>query len=296
MAPDITADETDRRRRRRDIGKARPKGVVPHLPDPEDLELNCEWLTRAFKPPAEYTFEAFHRASQRRIDSCTITFRNGSDRRKFRFDEQDDLRGTGAKIRANVDSIGGGWLRMPLLSAPEASDLWSALCRVGQILEHYDERDETRKWLEQLLDVATPLRGYTLADPGPTRHDALMALRAAGEFKQADAIAMGRTSDWVKRPTRLIDRETGEQWIRANETFYFAKHVCGSERVDRGKLTDRVAAIGVTHRKFEHHFDPHPKATLYQLTDALIEYVGDPPEPAGDPQTTLNGGDKKWPF
>lgn len=282
----FSADEVERATRRKSLGKARPRGTLPQLPDADDLERNCEWLTRAYKPPDGWTFEAFYRASQRRVDSCEIVFRRGAERHRFRFDEQADLIGTATKVRANVLGVTDGWAGMPLLTVSEISDFWAAHTRVGQILNRHDDRDETRKWIEQLLDVAAPLRGYTIAEAGPNRHDALMALRAHGEFKQPDAVQMGRGGEWTTRPVRFIDSETGEQWIRASEAFYFVKHVCGAEKVDRGKLTDRAAAIGVERSRFEHHAEPHPKAVLYRLTAALIEYAGDPPEAA---QTSRNG-------
>ena len=88
---------------------------------------------------------------------------------------------------------------------------------------------------------------------------------------------MGRGAEWLKRPVRFVDQDTDEQWVRAGETFFFVKHVAGAEKVDRGKLRDRLGAIGMSCTRFEHHADPHPKAVMYRLTDALIEYIGDPP-------------------
>ena len=116
-----------------------------------------------------------------------------------------------------------------------------------------------------------------------------MALRAQGEFKQADAIQMGRGAEWLKRPVRFVDQDTDEQWVRAGETFFFVKHVAGAEKVDRGKLRDRLGAIGMSCTRFEHHADPHPKAVMSGSAGALIECVGDPchrreRRPSGKPE------------
>ena len=51
--------------------------------------------------------------------------------------------------------------------------------------------------MEQILDVATPLRGYTLEPDGKRRHEGLVALREQGEFGHPEARALLNRSDSV---------------------------------------------------------------------------------------------------
>jgi hypothetical protein len=262
--PDFTDDDLDRAQK-----KARPKGKLPYLPDDGSLDALAEWLVRAFKPPAHFTLEAFDRAGKLRTHPCSITFRNGRDRKTFRFGAQSDLQGS--RLRASVLAISDGWLRMPHLTDSEKDDVWAALCIFGRVMSETDDRDETRKWIEHLLDVATVLREFTLVPDG--RHDGLMALRGQGEFKAADARRLGAGDENGRRPVRFVDKHTGEQWIRAGETFTFIKWVEGADRLDRADLRARLSEIGVESFNREDHRPPHPKATLYRLTEGLVEYV-----------------------
>jgi hypothetical protein len=284
VSADITLDELEARDRRKGVAKPRPKGTLPFLPDADELDALVEWLTAALRPPPGWQFERFDRASQRRADPCTIAFRSGRERRKLYFERQADLRG--GNVRGELVGVSGGWLRTRRLTDSEKEDVWVGLCYVGQILSTYDDRDETRKWIEELLDATVALRGHTLAGEPERRHDALMAIRRNGEFHQADARAMVQQSDsFYRRPVRFVDEETGEQWVRAGEAFTFIYHV-GGAKIDRPGLKARLASIGVESRHFEARQDPHPKATLYRLTDALVEYVEDGAAPAPAPAPT----------
>ena len=264
MTP-ITDDDADK------IGKkARPKGKLPYLPDTESLDVLGGWLTFAFRPPPGYTLEAFERAGKQRTHPCSITFRNGRERRTFRFRTQLDLQS--ARLRPEALAISDGWLRMPHLTDGEKDDVWAALCIFGRVMSEIDDRDEALKWIEHLLDASSPLRGMSLVPDG--RHDALMAMRGLGEFKAPDArqLASGR-EDVLRRPVRFIDKHTDKQWIRANETFTFVKWVEGVEHLDRGDLKARLSEIGVEALRFEDRRPPHPKAMLYELTEDLVEYI-----------------------
>jgi hypothetical protein len=255
--------------------KPRPKGSLPYLPDPEDFGALCDWLTRALRPPPGWQFERFDRMTQRKADPCSITFRNGQERRTLHFERQADLRGTPRAVRGELVGVSGGWLRTGKLTESEADDVWVALCYVGQIVSTHDDRDETRKWIEELLDMTVALTGHTLNTSPESKHDALMAIRRNGEFHQVDAKAMTQPGSDVSHrwPLRFVDRETGEQWLRAGETYTFVHYVSGAQRLDRGGLKARLAAIGVESRRFEARQDPHPKAMLYRLTPELVEYV-----------------------
>lgn len=250
--------------------KPRPKGKLPHLPDDESIDVLGGWLTLAFRPAPGYTLEMFERAGKLRTHPCSITFRNGRERRTFRFGAQLDLQG--ARLRPSVLALSDGWLRMPHLTDGEKDDVWAALCIFGRVMSDTDDRDETSKWIEHLLDASLPLRGYTLVPDG--RHDGLMAMRGIGEFKAPDARQLASGSeDVLRRPVRFVDKHTEKQWVRAGETFTFVKWVEGDVRLDRGDLRARLSEIGVEAQHFEDRRPPHPKAMLYELTEGLVEYV-----------------------
>lgn len=262
---DFTEDDLDRLQQ-----KPRPKGKLPWLPEGEDLDALAVWLTLAFRPPAGFRFDSFVRAGRRPADPCSITFRNGRDRRTFRFRAQSDLHGR--KLRQSVYAVSDGWLRMPHLTETEQEDVWAGLCTHGRVMSETDDRDEARKWVQHLLDQAAALRGHTLVPDG--RHDALMALRAVGEFRAPDARGLGQGADTPRRPTRFVDKQTGEQYVRAGETFAFVKWVEGAERLDQAGLRARLSDIGVESFHFEDYRPPHPKLTLYRLTDEFLDYLG----------------------
>jgi hypothetical protein len=281
---DFTADDIDRRRRGRQLGKPRPKGILPRLPGGRDLELLRDWLTLAFRPGDEYRVDLFDRAGRQRADPCSLTFRSGRDTVTYRWSAQSAL--IGAQLRANVLAITDGWADMPHLTGSEIDDVWAALVKLGKVASEVDDRDESVKWVQQILDAASPLRGYTLQSDG--RHDALMALRNHGEFTRPDAEQFVRPSEEnsVRRPVRFVDEKTGEQFLRAGETATFVRHVVGERSLQYSTLRARLAEIGVEAVRFEHHFTPHPKAVLYQLTDDLVEYVeafSPSPEPTSKP-------------
>jgi hypothetical protein len=271
MATRTSADEIDRRRRGRQLGKARPKGTLPPLPRGRDLEVIRAWLTQAFRPGDEYEVDVFVRAGRQRSDPCSLTFRSGRDTVTYRWAAQAAL--IGVQLRANVLGITDGWCDMPHLTGSEQDDVWAGLVKLGKVVSDVDHRDEARRWVRQILDAASALRGFTLVPDG--RHDALMALRNHGEFTRPDAELFVRPSEEnsVRRPVRFIDDKTGEQFIRAGETATFIRHVVGERNLPYLTLEARLGEIGIEAVRFEHHLSPHPKAVLYQLTEDLVEYV-----------------------
>jgi hypothetical protein len=292
-AQEFTAEDLARRRRRRELPKPRPKGVLPYLPG--DTELLVPWLTAAFRPPKGYEFEGFDRTSNRKADPCSVIFRNGRERRTFRFERQADL--AHMSLRSAVLGISNGWCQMPHLTGSEIEDVWAGLCTVARVMTEYDDRDEATKWMHQLVDEAAILNGKTLVADG--RHDGLMAMRAKGEFVRRDADQLVRGTDgWQRRPTRFVDDETGDQFVRAGETATFVWHVIGVRHLSRPGLKARLAEIGVENLRFEDYRPPHPKLSLFKLTEELVEYAEatspTPPTPAFEPtQGSLNGLDER---
>jgi len=268
---EISTDEVARRRRQRDgLGKARPRGVLPYLPD-DDLDLLRQWLTLAFHPMLPgVEFEVFDRSSVRKTDPCVVRFRNGRERHTFRFDRQADLQGAG--LRAAVVGASSGFLNMPHLTATEIEDVWVALCRLARVMTEHDALDEATNWLHNLLDESRPLAGHTLASDG--RHNALMAMRAQGQFTRRDAERLVKGEEgWMRRPIRFVDEQSGAQWLRSSETYAFVCFVCGARGLDRNGLKARLSEIEVEAQRFEAYQPPHPKLMLYRLTEPLVEYA-----------------------
>ena len=264
--PDYTDEDLDRLQQ-----KARPKGKLPWLPDGRDEAPKLrEWLTLATRPPLSWTLSGYERAGRNKNDPCWLLFQNGRDAKKFRVEQQWQLV---TAPRATLLTVSDGWLATPHLTPGEAEDLWAALCTLGRVLAEHDEVDEMREAVEAMLPATMPLTGYTLVPDG--RHDALMAIRAAGEFTRPEALALARGGEdrYQQRPTRFIDSQTGEQWLRANETACYLRWVLGIEPLSAGHLKARLIEIGVVGRYFEDYRPPHPKLSLYQLTEALIEKV-----------------------
>jgi hypothetical protein len=265
--PDFTQADLDVAKQ-----KARPKGALPYLPDNGDVALLRGWLTRAFRPVTTgWQFHAFERAGRGKLDPCSITFACGRETRTFRFKQQRELI---SAPRPAVLGIADGWLAMPHLTAGEIEDIWAALCTLGRVLTEHDEVQQTREWIEQMLPATLPLQGHTLVPDG--RHEALMAIKAAGEFAKQDALSMIRPSDdqrWQQRPSRFIDSQTGEQHLRAGETACYLRYVVGVEPLSHATLRGRLHEIGVVARLYEDWHGTHPKLTLFQLSDELIKQV-----------------------
>jgi hypothetical protein len=274
--------DLDRARRGRKLDKPRPRGVLPYLP--AEVDLLPLWVTAAFRPPKGFEFEAFDRSSARRGDPCSITFRNGRERRTFRFERQADLHSPA--LRASVAGVSAGWLDMPHLTGSEIEDVWVALCKVARVMSEWDDRDTAVKWMHQLIDETALLTGRTLAGDG--RHDGLMAMRNQGEFVRRDAEQLVKGGDgWQRRPVRFVDDQTSEQFVRAGETATFVWHTIGVRQLTRPGLAARLAEIGVENRRYEDRRPPHPKLSLFRLTEDLVEYAG--PVPPTSPPPVAQG-------
>lgn len=269
MSPDYTAQDLDALQE-----KPRKGGSQPLLQANREPPYLSAWITRACRPAEKaYRLQGFDRLGRDSRDPCVLIFTNGrEDPRKFRVKKQSDLM---RNPRLALVSLSDGWLDVPHLTPGEIEDFWTALCRFGAVLTEFDEVDQTHEWIEQMLPSCLPMNGYTLVPDG--RHDALMAMRHAGQFTKADAQSMvrgaGEDQRWQQRPCRFIDSETGDQWIRQGETATYLRWVIGVEPLPHTTLRARLREIGVIGRRFEDYRPPHPKLGLYQLTESLIEGV-----------------------
>ena len=147
----------------------------------------------------------------------------------------------GPKLRTTVLSVAQGELDMPHLTGSEIEDVWAAMCKLGSVLTDHDDRDDTRKWVEQMLEATKAMTDHTLVPDG--RRDALLAIRAHGEFKYLDAKALlsARRDDnpgLLHYPIRFVDCQTGEQWLRRGETAT----ICAGSSVPIRSRTDRSRA------------------------------------------------------
>lgn len=276
----ITKAELDRLRG--NVGKTRPKGTLPFLRrDETEVEYFRQWLTLAFKPQDGFEFETLER-STRPVDPCTLIFRRGTEHRRFDFDHLADL--VGPRLRTSVYTAAGGFLRMPRLSPPEREDVGDALCLASNAEDSYNERDETRKWIERLLEHTSPMTVPTL-DEMPGKLDALLTVLRSGEFGQGDALILagrGRAEEFPRRPVRIIDQQTGTQWLRSRETWWYVR-VVHDARLDLAGLSHRLNRIGVQRRRVDARSRTdrtlHPQLVLYQLTAELIALADEAPAP-----------------
>ena len=268
MSPDFTAADLDAAQ-----GKPRPKGTLPYLPGDRRPEFLRAWLTRALKPPEGWTVQTFERFGREGREPAALHVANGREARAFRLKQQRDVT---TKPRVTLVSASDGWLDVPHLTAGEIEDVWTALCRLGQVLSEFDEVDQTREWVETYLPVTLPLFGHSLVPD--SRHDALMAIRAAGTFGKGDALAILRNDDdqrFAQRPTRFVDASTGEQFVRPGELAAYLRYTVGVEPLSHSTLRARLREIGVVGRRFEDYRGSHPKLNLYALTPGLIEGLGE---------------------
>jgi hypothetical protein len=253
--------------------KSRPRGTLPYLPHEREPEPLRTWLTLALRPPKGWTVQTLDRAGRDLRDPCSLIVANGRESRTYRFKTQRELM---RSPRSTVFAVSDGWLAVPHLTASEIEDLWAALCTLGRVLTEHDEVDQTREWIEQMLPSTLPLTGYTLVPDA--RHDGLMAIRAQGEFTKSDALSLVRPGTneelYQQRPIRLVDKETGEHWLRAGETATFVRWVVGVEPLSHATLKARLHEIGMTARLFEDYRPPHPKLNLLRVSDELIAGLG----------------------
>lgn len=253
----------------RNEAKPRSRGTLPYLPNDPDAEQLRGWLTLAFRPPRGWRVSGFERMGRDKADAARLLLVNGRENKAFRFDAQRELM---KEPRATVTSVADGWLKMPHLTPGEVEDVWAALCTLGRVMTEHDDAQEAREWIEQMLPATIPLTGHTLVPDG--RHAALMAIKQAGEFSKSDAMSLlrpGEDSRYQQRPTRFVDAQTGEQWLRVGETATFVRWVVGVEPLPHKALRARLYEIGIVARLFEDYHAPHPKAQLYGLPEAFIE-------------------------
>ena len=250
--------------------KPRPKGTLPYLPRGREAEPLRDWLTLAFRPLNDWRLQSVDRAGRDARDPVTLTFASGREAKSFRFKTQRELMNA---PRVTSLAVSDGWLAVPHLTAGEVEDVWAALCTLGSVLTEHDEVEQTREWIEQMLPSTLPLNGYTLVPDA--RHDALMAIKAQGEFTKTDALSMVRPGSndehYQQRPLRFVDKATGEHWVRTGETATYVRWVVGVEPLSHATLRARLHEIGVVGRLFEDYRPPHPKLSLFQLPQGLID-------------------------
>jgi hypothetical protein len=273
MSRSITLDDLERNERRQNWNTKRTGGAIPTLSDDilDDPEWLRDWLTAALRPRDGWRIIDFEHGENLDMP-CALIVANGQRTVRYRFRSQRDLTSSPSKMRATISTIAGGQLRPPQLKQTELGDLWQALCALQPALAAEDEPEQAKDWLFRLLDVAHPLEGHSLTD-GAERRDALMALRKWGEFTYLDALTVRKNPDqpWPRRPVCLVDRATGEMWLRARESATFLRHIL-DVKIRQSVLTYRWNEIGVEYRYFESRQrrpgDPHPKAHLYLVPTA----------------------------
>lgn len=267
----FTAEDFERRERRKNWNVKRPKGSIPALSDEilDDAEWLRDWLTAVLRPRAGWRIVDFDHGEDP-DQPCALVVANGQNQVRYRFRSQGELRSSATRMRTSIAAIANGQLRPPQLkTAEEFGDVMLALFALAPALAAEDELEQAKDWLFQLLDASRPLEGHSLSDSA-ARRDALLALKRLPEFTRLDALTVIRNPDlpWPRKPVCLIDQVSGEMWLRARESATFLRHVIGMT-IRQGTLTYRWNEIGVAYRYFQARprrvGDPHPQAHLYLI-------------------------------
>jgi hypothetical protein len=244
MTTDFTIDELEQRAQRKKL-KARKNGKIPPLTDEilDNVEFLREWVNAGMRPRPGWRVVDFE-YDQAPDTPCVLVLQNGDDRERFRFDKQSDLLSP-QRFGQTINSVTGRWLRPPFLSGPELYDLHGALCALGTKMQNPDEPHQAREWMTALLDAAKPLEGLSMVD-SVQRHDVLVALRARGQFTYLHARAVIAHPDdpWPRQPVCVIDRVTGDLWLRAGESATYVRNIL-NVTIRQRVLTRRWGEIGV---------------------------------------------------
>ena len=229
-----------------------------------------DWLTGALRLTGGLRVEDFIRNGRQRTDGCSLvlTLPDGK-RRSFALGEQRHLM---ALTSQRVTLIGAtdGLVRMPALSKAESEDVWAALVTLATVASDQSKDDETREWIERFLGVVQVQTGSTMRPNG--RFDALRFLKSRPLFNRWSALTLEDSSvgpERKNRPVLLLDRETGERWVRAAEVATFVRHCVGAPPISQATLDGRMGVIGVKRVVYEvRRDDEHPRVVLYRLAPA----------------------------
>jgi hypothetical protein len=254
-----------------------PKGKPPRverrlkkLPRPDEpLSAVRDWLTKALAPAAGFRVEDFLRHGRQRTDGCELVLLGpGGQRRYFEVGEQ-RLLSTAGTVRATVVAATDALCRPGSLTKAEQEDIWVALVTLATVTANQDLKDEARDWLEQAEAAAERIEGHTLEPPG--RLDALQKLVDRRYFNRlraleySDPLADPATKP---RPALLVDKNTGERWMRVGEVACFLRHVLGTPSMTQPTIDGRLAAFYVDRKDFSAKGAAgYAKASLYRLPD-----------------------------
>jgi hypothetical protein len=262
---DITLDELERRDQHRKL-KPRKGGKIPPLGDDtlDNPERLREWLGVVLRPRPGWQVVDFDYGAE--VDTpCTITVRNGADQERYRFRSQRDFNSTSG-FQLAVTTITDCQLRPPKMSANELLDVHQALCRLGTRMSAQDELEQAREWMVALLDAARPLLGHSMVNVAD-RRDALLKLKALGQFTWLDALAIQKHPEdlWPRKPTCLIDQSSRDMWLRAGEAATYVRHIL-NVRIRNGLLTRRWGEVSIGYEHFdERRSQPRLKGWFYRV-------------------------------
>jgi hypothetical protein len=244
MTTGPTIDELEQRDQRKKL-KARKGGKIPPLTDEilDNVEFLREWINAAMRPRPGWRVVDFQ-YDQDADTPCLLVVQNGTDREGYRFRRQDELLSP-QRFGQAINAVTGRWLRPPFLSGPELYDLHGALCALGTKMNTPDEPHQAREWMTALLDATRPLEGRTMTD-AVERHESMVELKSWGQFTYLHARAVIQHPDepWPARPVCLIDRVTGDMWLRAGEAATYVRHIL-NVTIRNNVLTRRWGEVNV---------------------------------------------------
>ena len=268
---------------------AESKRQLAALPDyGADLGAWRDWLTAAIRP-AFGRVEDFIRHGRQRIDGCAVVVVEGTERVEFKIAEQRDL--LAGNLRATLASVSDGALRVPALSRTEQEDIWIALVTLATVTAEQSTEEETRDWLEQAEDAASPIRG-SLA-PGE-RYAALEQILGHGTFTRERALAHTDPRSYTDpgdRPRPVLLQEialvddkptVAARWMRVGDVAMFLRYCTLAPPMSHLTLDGRIEAAGGERCRLA----ARSRATRRFLTAKLYRL----PDPEPDPPDTTDDG------
>ena len=226
-----------------------------------------EWLDGALTPAAGYRVHNFLRHGRQRTDACELVLLAPDGERPVYEIPEQRLLSTPATLRATLVSVTDGLVRPRSMSKAEQEDIWIALVTLATVTANQSDKAETREWLEETIEQADRLVGFSLAPE--TRPDGLRALLARDKF---DYLRARRFTDPQEvnppRPTLLIDSRTGEGWMRVGDLAAFWRHVLGVGVMSQPTIDGRLSALGVKRHGYAVKVGGTPwTVRLYRVAD-----------------------------
>jgi uncharacterized protein YjiS (DUF1127 family) len=224
-----------------------PKLILPRIPDHEDTEGLCGWLTSVFRLDSSHpVVGAVHQGLRGPDGQVEVRRRNELS---IRF-EPAGIVSTARRLLTQL-----GWQLQPTDGEPygfrdeHARRIAHVLRLLCGLKRNTDERDIAEGVVIEFMSDAEELEGYTTYGTTAQRYEAACALR--GEVSEA-------TGRMIGLPRYLVDENTGEYVVRAGDLQRAARIHTGTS-LPNGWVDARMELIGWKRIVLEGHSLPGRK-------------------------------------